>query len=194
MKGKLEVVTGPIFSGKTEEIFKLVRRAELEGKRVLVFKCCADEDTSRLFLVSHSGRSLPCIPLPDWVTTKTIEDHVPGIWTRADLYAFDETHLFGEGIVGICEELVSLGKEVLVAGRDLDPNGRPFGPMPTLMSLADEVRKLAAVCTVCGESATRTRRIRELKLGGKEIFEPRCLVHWGAPSKASPWRPRQDLG
>jgi thymidine kinase len=181
MKGKLEVVTGPIFSGKTEEIFRLVKRAELEGKKVLVFKCCIDSKDPRYFLVSHGGRSLPCVPLPSWISTETIEEHVPGIWGRADVYVFDEAHLFGEGIVEICEELVGQGKKVLVAGRDLDPNGRPFGPMSTLMSLADEVKKLAAVCTVCGDPATRTQRIKEGVPGRTGLFEPRCLAHWENP-------------
>jgi thymidine kinase len=172
MKGKLVVITGPIYSGKTDEMLRLMKRAELEKKRVLAFKCSMDGVNTRFFIMGHNGVSLPCIPLPAWISEETIDIYAPHVWTRADFYAFDEAHLFREGIVGICERLRSLGKEVIVSGRDLDWDGHPSGFMPVLMSLADEVIKLAAVCTMCGEPATRTKRI------GASREEPRCLMHW----------------
>jgi len=183
VKGKLVVITGPIFSGKTKEMLRLVKRAELAKKRVLAFKCSMDGVDTRFFIMSHNGISLPCIPLPAWISEETIDVYAPDIWTRADFYAFDNAHLFGEGIVRICEQLRGLGKEVIVSGRDLDCNGCPLGFMPILMSLADEVTKLAAVCTICGEPATRTKRIEE---GGRELYEPRCLMHWTSLKERPP--------
>lgn len=177
-----------MFSGKTEELLRRVERARIARKEVLLLKPEVDTRYALGQVVTHYGRSLPCCRLPTDISwdgfCQVLSD--PGL-SNADVYAFDEAHFFGPAFPGLCEELVGRGKRVIVAGLDLNFRGEPFGPMPELLSLADEVVKLAAVCTVCGEPATRSQRLvdgkpvtagPEVLIGGLESYEPRCREHF----------------
>ncbi|NOX44932.1 MAG: thymidine kinase [Caldiserica bacterium] len=183
MPGKLEVITGCMFAGKTEELLRRVERARIAKKRVLLFKPSLDTRYSAEEVVTHYGRSLPCHRLPSEVSMGQLERLVGDELAAADVVAFDEAHFFGRGFPELCEALVARGKRVIVAGLDLNFRGEPFGPMPELLALADEVVKLQAVCVVCGKPATRSQRLidgkparegPEILIGGLESYEARC--------------------
>lgn len=191
MPGRLEVVTGCMFSGKTEELLRRAERARIAGKKVLLFKPEIDTRYSAEEVVTHYGRSLPCRRLAgDLGWGKLVQAVGEEALRGADVLAFDEAHFFGREFPSLCERLVSLGRRVIVAGLDLNFRGEPFGPIPELLALADEVVKLSAVCPVCGEPATRSQRLvdgkpttggPEVLIGGLERYEPRCRDHFVAP-------------
>jgi len=183
MPGKLEVITGCMFAGKTEELLRRVERARIAKKHVLLLKPSLDTRYSAEEIVTHYGRSLPCHRLPPKISLEGLERLVGDELAAADVVAFDEAHFFDRGFPALCEALVSRGKRVIVAGLDLNFRGEPFGPMPELLALADEVLKLQAVCVVCGKPATRSQRLidgkparegPEILIGGLESYEARC--------------------
>lgn len=183
MPGKLEVITGCMFAGKTEELLRRVERARIAKKRVLLCKPSLDTRYSETEVVTHYGRSLPCLRLPIEVSLAELKRRAGEDLGKADVVAFDEAHFFGPDFPQLCEELVARGKRVIVAGLDLNFRAEPFGPMPVLLALADEVTKLQAVCVVCGKPATRTQRLvdgkpakggPEILIGGLESYEARC--------------------
>jgi thymidine kinase len=193
MAGKLEVITGCMFAGKTEELLRRLERARIARKRVLLFKPALDDRYSAEEVVTHYGRSLPCLRLPQEFSLTELEEVARGELAGADIVAFDEAHFFWEGFPTLCEELVAAGKRVIVAGLDLNWRGEPFGPMPRLLALADEVVKLHAVCVVCGAPATRSQRLIDGKparegpdilIGGLESYEARCRDHFVPPHRA----------
>ncbi len=191
MAGRLEAVTGCMFSGKTEELLRRVERARIARREVLLFKPELDTRYALEQVVTHYGRALPCRRLPtdiSWPAFSHLVTRHPSPVT--DVFAFDEAHFFGPDFPALCEALVREGKRVIVAGLDLNFRGEPFGPMPELLALADEVVKLSAVCTVCGEPATRSQRLvdgrpvttgPEVLIGGLETYEPRCREHFFPP-------------
>ena len=187
------MITGCMFAGKTEELLRRVERARIARKQVLLFKPALDNRYSEEEVVTHYGRSLPCLRLPQGVSLADIREAAPGELERAEVIAFDEAHFFGHGFPRVCEELVGLGKRVIVAGLDLNWRGEPFGPMPELLALADDVTKLHAVCVVCGAPATRSQRLLDgaparegpdILIGGLESYEARCREHFVPPSSA----------
>jgi thymidine kinase len=191
MAGRLEVVTGCMFSGKTEELLRRVERARIARKEVLLFKPELDTRYAAEQVVTHYGRALPCRRLPVDITLARLEELItPHRFQVTDVFAFDEAHFFGPAFPALCEGLVREGKRVIVAGLDLNFRGEPFGPMPALLAIADEVVKLTAVCTVCGGPATRSQRLvdgrpvtagPEVLIGGLETYEPRCREHFVPP-------------
>lgn len=191
MPGRLEVIAGPMFAGKTEELLRRVERARIARKTVLLFKPEIDVRYSATEVVTHNGRRLPCRLLPVSLDLSGFKEHLsPDELASVEVFAFDEAHFFGASFPEICEDLVAQGKRVIVAGLDLNFRAEPFGPIPVLLALADEVVKLTAVCTVCGAPATRTQRLvggkpalagPEVLLGGLETYEPRCREHFVAP-------------
>lgn len=191
MAGKLEVITGCMFAGKTEELLRRVERARIAKKQVLLCKPDLDTRYSEREVVTHYGRSLPCLRLPTEVSLAELERLAGDELGKADVVAFDEAHFFGTGFPRLCEELVGRGKRVIVAGLDLNFRAEPFGTMPELLALADEVTKLQAVCVVCGKPATRTQRLvdgkparegPEILIGGLESYEARCRDCFVPPS------------
>jgi len=184
MAGKLEVITGCMFAGKTEELLRRVERARIAKKRVLLFKPSLDTRYSQEEVVTHYGRSLPCRRLPTDISGRRFSQLVTPRGLRiTDVFAFDEAHFFGPEFPALCDALVAQDKRVIVAGLDLNFRGEPFGPMPELLASADEVMKLHAVCVVCGAPATRSQRLidgrparegPEILLGGLESYEARC--------------------
>jgi Thymidine kinase len=190
MAGRLEIITGPMFAGKSEELMRRINRAKIANKSVVVFKPDIDTRYSTVEIVSHSGAKCSAIPIPPQILFGQLKGKYPKI-KETNVVAFDEGQFFGSQFPEICERLVKEGKRVIVAGLDLNFRGEPFGPMPILLALADEVLKLTAICSVCGEPATRTQRLiggkpassksPEVLIGGKETYEARCREHWIVP-------------
>jgi thymidine kinase len=182
-----------MFSGKTEELIRRARRAQIAKQTVLVFKPALDDRYEVEKLASHNGVSFDAIAVTD--ASRILELVEPD----ADVVIVDEVQFFDERIADVCEGLASAGKRVIVAGLDNDFRGEPFGPVPSLMAQADVVDKLHAICVVCGAPATRTQRLIDgrpasyddpiIKVGASEVYEARCRHCHDVPGK--PERPRQ---
>lgn len=172
--GWIEVVCGPMFSGKTEELIRRVTRAQFAKQEVQVFKPTIDTRYDVQKVVSHSTWKIDSTPV---VSSLELLEHVSPF---TKVVAIDEVQFFDANIVAVCEELADKhGKRVIVAGLDVDRNGVPFGPMPSLLAVAEEVLKVQAVCVVCGDEATRSYRKthgtkEQIDVAGAESYEPRC--------------------
>lgn len=176
--GWVEVVCGSMFSGKTEELIRRVRRAQIARQKVQVFKPLIDTRYSSSQVASHSGVLHTAVPVSS-------SDEIEGL-VEADttVVALDEAQFFDTGVVELCKRLASQGVRVIVAGLDLDFRGEPFGPMPQLMAEAEMVDKLQAICVICGAPASRTQRLIDgrpasyddpiIMVGAKENYEARC--------------------
>ena len=177
--GWVEVVAGVMFSGKSEELMRRVRRAMIARKRVQVFKSHLDSRYAGLFAVSsHDGRSVEAVPVD---SSAQIAQRID---PTAQVIAIDEVQFLAQGIVDVSTSLAERGRCVILAGLDTDFRGEPFGPMPQLMAIAESVDKLSAICVLCGASATRTQRLIDgepaawdsptIMVGGTEAYEARC--------------------
>lgn len=170
-KGSIEVICGSMFSGKTEELIRRVRRAEYAKQRVQIFKPELDVRYAKDGVVSHDARQLKAaaVKSPSEILNKVSDP---------DLVAIDEVQFFDSSVIDVCQELANKGVRVVVAGLDKDYSGKPFGPMPQLMALAEYVDKIHAVCLRCGELANFSYRKEDTKqlivLGEKENYEPLC--------------------
>ena len=177
-EGWIEVICGCMFAGKTEELIRRINVLSYARKNILVFKPKIDDRYSTTEIASHAGSKVPCIVISE---AKEILDHVN---YDTDVVAIDEVQFFDEEVVDICEYLADSGLRVMVAGLDKDFRGEPFGVLPDLLTRAEFVTKLTAVCAKCGAPATRTQRIINGKpasfndpivlVGAKEAYEPRC--------------------
>lgn len=169
--GRIEIITGSMFSGKTEELMRRLRRARYAKRRVRVFKPIVDTRYSADSVVSHDSNSLSCIQVS---SASQIVNHLGD----ADVVGIDEAQFFGPELVDVCQSLASDGIRVIVAGLDMDYLGRPFGPMPNLMAVAEHVTKVHAICADCGALAHYSHRISDsnqlLVLGEKDVYEPLC--------------------
>jgi thymidine kinase len=182
--GWIHVIAGCMFSGKTDELLRLLRRAEIAGRRIVLVRPLIDDRTAPEAVESRSGVAFRARA----VATSSA---IPPIVTaeRASVVAIDEAQFFDDGLPEVCELLAAEGRSVLVSGLDQDFLGRPFAPMPTLLALADQVTKLSAICTVCGSEATRTQRMVGgrpaaaddplIVVGGMndDRYEARCRAH-----------------
>ena len=177
--GWIEVVAGVMFSGKSEELIRRVRRAIIGKKKVQVFKSHLDDRYSGVFSISsHDGRSVEAVPVD---SSLQIAQQLNGL---ADIVAIDEAQFLDSGIVALSTSLAERGIRVIIAGTDTDFRGEPFGAMPQLMAVADVVDKLHAICVVCGGPASRNQRLIEgrparydspiIMVGGRESYEARC--------------------
>ena len=170
--GWIEVVTGPMFSGKSEELIRLLRRAAIARQRVEVFKPALDNRFESTDVVSHSQWRLPCqvVERADEITAR--------VDPRTEVVGIDEAQFFDDALPLACSHLASLGKRVIVAGLDMDYRGIPFGPMPTLLAIAEKVHKISAICSRCGAPAAYTQRLSESRaqvvVGAADIYEARC--------------------
>ncbi|MEL7532488.1 MAG: thymidine kinase [Bacteroidota bacterium] len=169
--GWIEVVCGSMFSGKTEELIRRLRRAEIANQRIKIFKPGVDTRYSAEEIVSHNRNAIPSIAVEE---SKQILLQADG----ADVIGIDEAQFFDEGIVNVARELANQGFRVVVAGLDMDFRGLPFGPMPALMATAEFVTKVHAICQQCGSLANfsyrKKRDDNEILLGEKDAYEPRC--------------------
>jgi len=169
--GGIEVICGPMFSGKTEELLRRLRRARFANQAMAIFKPVIDNRYSELNIVSHDANFYPSL---------LISKSSDMIKNRGDarVVAFDEAQFFDESVIEVAEKLALDGVRVIASGLDMDFRGKPFGPMPALMAIADNVLKLNAICAVCGEEATHTFRktghTDTIMVGAKEYYEPRC--------------------
>ncbi|MCR4433005.1 MAG: thymidine kinase [Coprothermobacterota bacterium] len=186
-QGWIEVIAGCMFSGKSEELIRRVKRARIAKQKVQVFKPALDNRFSESHVVSHDGGSTQAINL----------EHPEDIFRFVDpdtqVVAIDEAQFFSPELVEVCQELADQGVRVIVAGLDMDFRGEPFGCMPELLAIAEKVDKLQAICMVCGEPASRTQRVIEGKpasyfdpvvlLGASEKYEARCRNCHEVPNK-----------
>lgn len=175
--GHIEVITGCMFSGKTEELIRQLKRAHLARKKFQLFKPTLDNRYSTGDLVvSHSQQKLPSISVEE------AKDILPLIKTDTQVVGIDEAQFFSADIVDVVEGLADLGIHVLLAGLDTDWQGRPFHPMPQLLAIADVIHKKYAVCTHCGKLATRTQRLvssnKNILVGAGEVYQARCRKHF----------------
>ena len=169
--GSIEVVCGSMFSGKTEELIRRVKRAQIARQKICIFKPTIDIRYSREDVVSHNQIAIQAFPV----------EHSRLIAQMAkeyDVVAIDEAQFFDAGIVNVCNALANSGKRVIVAGLDMDYLGHPFGPMPDLLAIADEVYKTRAICMECGRLANFSYRLTEneeqVMLGEKMEYMPLC--------------------
>ena len=181
-RGRVEVVCGSMFSGKTEELIRRLRRAQFAKQKVEIFKPAMDVRYSEQEVVSHEGTSILSTPVDSSVSILLMGQ-------ESDVVGIDEAQFFDEHIVEVCNELASKGIRVIVAGLDLDFKGQPFGPMPALLAIADEVTKVHAICVRCGALAYVSHRIvageKQVMLGEKQEYEPLCRECY-AKATASP--------
>lgn len=186
--GFIEVIAGPMFSGKSEELIRLLKRAVIARQRVQVFKPRLDNRYSEGDVVSHSQMRIPC------ELVERSDEIMPRLDPRTEVVGIDEAQFFDDGLPGVCGHLANLGKRVIVAGLDMDYRGVPFGPMPTLLAIAERVHKINAICTSCGASAAYTQRLiasdELVVVGAAGSYEARCRrCHEpdGAPPASEPW-------
>lgn len=178
--GHIEVVCGSMFSGKTEELIRRIRRAEIAKQRVKVFKPKIDTRFSEKEIVSHGDQSYPSemIENAEEILEKSFDYEVIGI---------DEAQFFDENLVDICQRLADSGKRVIVAGLDQDYRAQPFDPMPKLLAVAEYVTKAMAICVICGAPANRTQRNTpssdKVLVGAKDHYEARCRLHHTIPNE-----------
>jgi len=185
-QGRLEVITGPMFCGKTDELLRRLRRAIIAKQKIQVFKPGFDIRYSTEKVTSHAGNEYDALPL------ESISDIPTFLKDDVTLVAIDEAQFFEEEIIDVVQQLVDKGIRVIVAGLDMDFRGEPFGQMPVLLAQAEIVDKLHAICMECGEEATRTQRLVDgnpayyddpiIIVGASEMYEARCRIHHQVPS------------
>ena len=169
--GRIEVVCGSMFSGKTEELIRRMRRAQFARQKVEIFKPSIDTRYSEEEVVSHDRNAIPSTPID-------ASAQILLLATDIDVVGIDEAQFFDEGLVDVCNELANRGVHVIVAGLDMDYKGVPFGPIPSLCAIADEVTKVHAICVRCGALAYVSHRKvsndRRVLLGEIDEYEPLC--------------------
>nr|WP_158751572.1 thymidine kinase [Acidobacterium sp. S8] len=177
--GRIEVITGPMFSGKSEELIRRLKRAKIARQRVICFKPDIDLRYHKTAIASHSAQT------HDACVVANVERLREELFSQIDeieVIGIDEAQFFDESLVSLSLELVHLGKRILIAGLDTTFTGEPFRPIPDLMAIADETLKLSAVCMVCGAPAIHTQRIggsQELVVvGAAGLYEARCRAHF----------------
>ncbi len=185
--GSIEVICGSMFSGKTDELIRRLRRATIARQKVQVFKPAIDVRYAVEKVTSHAGADYDAIPVgtSSEILTRLDED--------TTVVGIDEAQFFDEGIFEVTHQLAARGIRLLVAGLDMDFRGEPFGPIPELMAKAERVDKLQAICMVCGEPASRTQRLVNgqparyddpvVIVGASEMYEARCRAHHEVPRK-----------
>jgi thymidine kinase len=177
--GRIELIVGPMFSGKSEELIRRLKRARIARQRVACYKPDIDLRYHRTAIASHSSHT------HDACTVTNIEALKAALLPEIhdiDVIGIDEAQFFDDTIIPLTVELVHLGKRVLIAGLDTTFNAEPFGPIPALMAIADEVAKLSAVCMVCGAPAIHTQRLGQSQervlVGAAGLYEARCRTHF----------------
>jgi len=188
--GSIEVITGSMFSGKTDELIRRLRRARIARQNVQVFKPVIDNRYGLEKVTSHAGTEFEATPVGG---ADQIE---PLIRPETTVVAIDEAQFFSPEVCAVSQRLAAHGVRVIVAGLDQDFRGAPFGPMPQLMALAEDVTKLHAICAICGEEASRTQRLIDnqpasfdqpvVVVGASELYEARCRAHHDVPGRPQP--------
>ena len=192
--GWIELVCGSMFSGKTEELLRRVRRAEIAKRRVQVFKPLIDQRYGLERVASHSGAARE-----DAIVIEAAAEIFQHLAPKVEVIAIDEVQFFDWAVADVCSVLANQGKRVIAAGLDQDFRGEPFGPMPLLLALAERVDKLHAICVICGAEASRTQRLIDSRparyddpvilVGGSESYEARCRNCHQVPGRPEPEAP-----
>jgi thymidine kinase len=179
-RGSVEVITGSMFSGKTEELIRRLRRAQFAGLKVVIFKPAVDNRYSATRVVSHDERSIVSTPVDNPSAILLLAGD-------ADVIAIDEAQFFDSSLVEICNQLADSGIRIIVAGLDMDFMGKPFGPMPGLLAVAEHITKVHAICMRCGSLAQysyrKTDESQVVLLGEKNLYEPLCRKCYNAAIK-----------
>ena len=169
--GRIEVVCGSMFSGKTEELIRRMRRAQFAKQRVEIFKPAIDVRYSQEDVVSHDQKHIQSTPIDSSASILLLAEDI-------EVVGIDEAQFFDDGIVDVCNQLANRGVRVIVAGLDMDYQGIPFGPMPALCAIADEVTKVHAICVKCGSLAyvshRKVQNDKRVLLGETQEYEPLC--------------------
>ena len=183
--GRIEVIAGPMFAGKTEELLRRVRRAAIAGRQVVVISHALDTRAGSERIASHAGLDAPSR------AAASAEEIALAVDDETDIVAIDEAHFFGPDLVSVVGELAMRGLVVVVAGLDVTFTGEPFEPLPALMALAERVDKLTSVCAVCGADAIYHARVATTQpadtalvtenVGGLETYQARCRRHFARP-------------
>ena len=172
-QGWIEVITGSMFSGKTEELIRRLKRARIARQKVEIFKPRIEVRYSEEEVVSHDDNAIHSTPVDS-------ASNILLLASEVEVVGIDEAQFFDDGLVGVCNQLADGGIRVIVAGLDMDYRGIPFGPMPKLLSIAEYVTKVHAICVRCGTLANHTHRLSEddklIVLGETDIYEPLCRV------------------
>jgi thymidine kinase len=170
--GWIEVIVGPMFSGKSEELIRRLRRAEIARLRVQIFKPLIDARYAANEIVSHSGLGIRSD------NVNSAAEVLARVEPRTEVIGIDEAQFLGEELVAVCTKLADMGKRVIVSGLDTDFMGRPFEPMPRLLAVAEEITKLLAICVRCGNPAVNTQRLVAsgdlIVVGAAGMYEARC--------------------
>lgn len=184
-EGRIEIICGSMFCGKTEELIRRVRRAVIAKQQLQVFKPQIDDRYSIQHVTSHSGQNIEAMPV------SSSQQIIANLVNTTTVVAIDEVQFFDANILETVQKLASKGIRVILAGLDTDFRGEPFGPMPQLMCTAEEVTKLHAICVICGEEASRTQRLVNgrparyndpvIMVGAQEAYEARCRKHHEVP-------------
>lgn len=187
--GHIEVICGSMFSGKSEELIRRIRRAEIAKQHIQVFSHSLDTRYGQSKVASHNGSNLSATPV------KNAAQILDKLDPQTTVVAIDEAQFFEEQLLQTVNELANRGVRVIIAGLDVDFRAEPFGPMPLLMAQAEQVEKLSAICVVCGEQASRTQRLINGKpakyddpiilVGASEVYEARCRLHHEVPGHPS---------
>jgi thymidine kinase len=196
--GWIELICGSMFSGKTEELLRRIRRAEIARRQVQVFKPLIDDRYGLKRVASHSG-----IAREDAVIIRNAVEILQHVSGSAEVIAIDEIQFFDWTIADVCSTLAGQGRRVIGAGLDQDFRGEPFGPMPLLLALAERVDKLHAICVICGAEASRTQRLIDgrparyddpvILVGGSESYEARCRSCHEVPGRPGSVGPTQAM-
>ena len=169
--GSIEVICGSMFSGKTEELIRRMKRAQFANQKVEIYKPCIDVRYSDDQVVSHDAHSIPSTPIDSPASMLLLSSDV-------EVVGIDEAQFFDDTIVEVVQTLANRGVRVIIAGLDTDYMGKPFGPMPALIAVAEDVQKVHAICMKCGSPANHSHRLSEsdqlVVLGEKDIYEPLC--------------------
>ncbi len=185
--GHVELICGSMFCGKTEELIRRVRRAIIAKQTIQAFKPDIDNRYGLQYVTSHNGERVEAMPI------KRAYEILENVAPNTTIVAVDEVQFLDNGIIGVAEILADRGIRVILAGLDLDFRGEPFGPIPRLMCIAEDVTKLRAICVVCGEPASRSQRLVNghpanyddpvIMVGAQETYEARCRQHHVIPGK-----------
>ena len=178
--GSIEVICGSMFSGKTEELIRRMKRAQFAKQKVEIYKPCIDVRYSEDKVVSHDSHSIPSIPIDSPARMLELSNDV-------EVVGIDEAQFFDETLVETVQTLANKGIRVIVAGLDTDFLGKPFGPMPALMAVAEDIQKVHAICVKCGSPANHSHRLAKsselVVLGETDIYEPLCRHCYNAAMK-----------
>jgi thymidine kinase len=195
--GSIEVITGSMFSGKTEELIRRLRRARIARQNIQVFKPLIDNRYTLEKVTSHAGHEFDATPVPH------AADILPQVRPDTTVVAIDEAQFFDRQVCEVCRQLAERGLRVIAAGLDQDFRGEPFGPIPELLALAEHVDKLHAICAVCGDEGSRTQRLINgqpaqyddpvVAVGASEMYEARCREHHAVPRSAAAPAPAAAL-